>query len=180
MHSPHKQDFQAAATQAGNESAFDTELRILRDVLRLLPTGVTVQDEHGDFLLVNDAAAALLQMAAAAPAPSQLTDRRETCLELLRSGRAAVLEEAFDRTVRSNMCFLPPTARSGSPNRNLLLSSSADITEQKAFEDTLFRSAYYDELTGLPTRRVIEHRVNTLLARERRFRPFRDGISRRR
>jgi cyclic di-GMP phosphodiesterase Gmr len=58
MHSPYKYDFQAAASQAGNESTFDTELGILRDVLKLLPTGVTVQDEHGEFLLVNDAAAA--------------------------------------------------------------------------------------------------------------------------
>ena len=33
----------------------------------MLPTGVTVQDEQGQFLLVNDAAAAQLQMAAAAP-----------------------------------------------------------------------------------------------------------------
>jgi cyclic di-GMP phosphodiesterase Gmr len=48
----------------------------------------------------------------------------------------------------------------------LLLSSSADITEQKAFEDQLFRSAYYDELTDLPNRRVIEHRVNKLLHAE--------------
>ncbi len=93
MHSPHKHDFQPAETKAGNEGN-DTELSILREVLRLLPTGVTVQDEHGNFLLVNDAAAALLQMAAAAPTPSQLTDRHETCLELLRSGRAAVVEEA--------------------------------------------------------------------------------------
>ena len=46
--------------QAGNEDALNTELSILRDVLRLLPTGVTVQDEHGNFLLVNDAAATLL------------------------------------------------------------------------------------------------------------------------
>src|SRR6202008_3617749 len=50
-------------------------------------------------------------------------------------------------------------------DRNLLLSSSADISEQKAFEDQLFRSAYYDELTGLPSRRVVEHRANSLLAR---------------
>ena len=64
---------------------------------------------------------------------------------------------------RPNKCFLPRIGRSGSPGRDLLLSSSADITEQKAFEDHLFRSAYYDELTGLPTRRVIEHRVNSLL-----------------
>ena len=50
--------------------------------------------------------------------------------------------------------------------RSLLISSSADITEQKVLEDSLFRSSYYDELTGLPTRRVIEHRVNNLLKRE--------------
>jgi c-di-GMP phosphodiesterase Gmr len=51
-------------------------------------------------------------------------------------------------------------------DRNLLLSSSADLSEQKAVEDQLFRSAYYDELTGLPMRRVIEHRANTLLRDE--------------
>ena len=47
-----------------------------------------------------------------------------------------------------------------------MLSSSADISEQKALEDQLFRSAYYDELTDLPTRRVIEHRANSLLQRD--------------
>ena len=52
-------------------------------------------------------------------------------------------------------------------DRNLLLSSSANISEQKALEDQLFRSAYYDELTGLPTRRVIEHRANGLLRARR-------------
>ncbi|MBR1155922.1 bifunctional diguanylate cyclase/phosphodiesterase [Bradyrhizobium sp. JYMT SZCCT0428] len=165
MHSPYKHDLQTAATEAGNEGAFDTELSILRDILRLLPTGVTVQDEHGEFLLVNDAAAALLQMAAAAPAPSQLSDRQETCLELLRSGHAATLEEAVT-SGPAKQVFLTSHRPIQIAGRNLLLSSSVDITEQKAFEDALFRSAYYDELTGLPTRRVIEHRVNTLLARD--------------
>jgi c-di-GMP phosphodiesterase Gmr len=164
MHSPYKHDLQAAAMQAGNEGALNTELSILRDVLRLLPTGVTVQDEHGNFLLVNDAAAALLEMAAAVPAPSQLSDRHETCLELLRSGSAAVLEEAVTSGAAKHV-FLTSHRPARIGERNLLLSSSADITEQKAFEDALFRSAYYDELTGLPTRRVIEHRVNTLLTR---------------
>ena len=65
-------------------------------------------------------------------------------------------------------------------DRNFLLSSSADITEQKAFEDQLFRSAYYDELTDLPTRRVIEHRANGLLQRDDGRRPFRAGVSRHR
>jgi diguanylate cyclase (GGDEF)-like protein len=164
MHSPYKHDLQAATMQAGNEGALNTELSILRDVLRLLPTGVTVQDEHGNFLLVNDAAAALLEMAAAAPAPSQLSDRHETCLELLRSGSAAILEEAVTSGAAKHV-FLTSHRPARIGECNLLLSSSADITEQKAFEDALFRSAYYDELTGLPTRRVIEHRVNTLLTR---------------
>lgn len=169
MHSPYKRDFQAAALAAGNESAIDSELNILdselnilRDVFRLLPAGVTVQDERGEFLLANDAATSLLQIMAAAPAPSQAGDRRETCLELLRSGRAAVLEEAVTHG-QTKQVFLTSHRPVRIADRNFLLSSSADITEQKAFEDQLFRSAYYDELTGLPTRRVIEHRVNSLL-----------------
>ena len=151
--------------EAGNESAFDSELSILRDIFRLLPTGVTVQDEHGEFLLVNEAAAALLQMAAAAPAASQLSECRDTCLELLRIGNPAVVEESFNDG-RTKQVFLTSHRPVRIAERNLLISSSTDITEQKAFEDSLFRSAYYDELTGLPTRRVIEHRVNDLLKRD--------------
>jgi len=162
MHSPHKNDFQAATTQAGNDSAFDAELNILRDIFRLLPTGVTVQDENGRLLLANEAAAAMLEMTAAAPASSQLSDRRETCLELLRTGSSAVLEELVVGS-QARQVFLTSHRPVRIAERNLLISSSADITEQKAFEDHLFRSAYYDELTGLPTRRVIEHRVNNLL-----------------
>src|SRR3954452_1898992 len=164
MHTPTKYDFQTVATTAGNEGAFDSELRILRDVFKLLPSGVTVQDEQGDFLLVNDAAAALLQTASAA-SPSQLNDRRERCLELLRTGRPAVLEEALSAGP-ARQVFLTAHRPVRIAERNLLLSNSTDITEQKAFEDQLFRSAYYDELTGLPTRRVIEHRVNSLLNSE--------------
>jgi c-di-GMP phosphodiesterase Gmr len=162
MHSPYKHDFQAAATQAGNESALASELNILKDVFRLLPTGVTVQDENGEFVLVNDAAAAVLQMVAATPTASHLHDRRETCLELLRTGRPAVLEEAVAGG-QTKQVFLTSHRPVRIAERNLLISSSADITEQKALEEHLFRSAYYDELTGLPTRRVIEHRVNKLL-----------------
>jgi c-di-GMP phosphodiesterase Gmr len=162
MHSPYKNDFQAAATQAVNESASESELNILKDIFRLLPTGVTVQDENGEFVLVNDAAAAALQMTTAAPEASHLNDRRETCLELLRSGRPAVLEESI-AAGQAKQVFLTSHRPVRIAERNLLISSSTDISEQKAFEEHLFRSAYYDELTGLPTRRVIEHRVNSLL-----------------
>ena len=165
MHSSNKHDFQAAATPANNESDSDFELNILRDVFKLLPTAVTVQDERGEYLLINDSATALLEMAAAAPVASHLSDRRETCIELLRTGRPAVLEEAL-AVGPAKQVFLTTHRPVRIAERDLLISSSADITEQKAFEEHLFRSAYYDELTGLPTRRVIEHRVNNLLQRD--------------
>src|SRR6195256_2569229 len=146
------------ATDRKRELADDTELSILRDVLKMLPTGVTVQDEHGRFLLVNDAAAAQLRIDGS-------DQRRETCLELLRSGRTSVAEECISSgTVQQVLLTTHRPVRIA--DRNLLLSSSADISEQKAVEDQLFRSAYFDELTDLPSRRVIKHRANSLLQRD--------------
>jgi cyclic di-GMP phosphodiesterase Gmr len=164
---------QAAAMNDDNGLTVDAELGILRDVFRMLPTGVTVQDEQGRFVLVNDAAAVQLGIAAEgdpATSPTQeLNRRRETGLELLRAGRQAVAEECLTSgPVKQVLLTAHRPVRIA--NRNLLLSSSADISEQKAVEDHLFRSAYYDELTGLPTRRVIEHRANSLLQREEQVR----------
>ncbi|MDO9563619.1 MAG: diguanylate cyclase, partial [Bradyrhizobium sp.] len=134
----------------------------------MLPTGVTVQDEQGRFLLVNDAAATQLGMAGSetgAPASKELDQRRKTGIELLRSGSQAISEECVSSD-RARRVFLTTHRPVRIADRNLLLSSSADISEQKALEDHLFRSAYYDELTGLPNRGVIEHRANSLLHRD--------------
>jgi cyclic di-GMP phosphodiesterase Gmr len=163
MQSRRQHYLQNAGTKDDSEFAGDTELEILRDVFRMLPAGVTVQDEHGRFLLVNDAAAVQLGIAASEPAASkELDQRREAGLELLRSGRAAVAEECVT-SGEVKQVFLTNHRPVRIADRNLLLSSSADISEQKAVEDQLFRSACYDELTGLPMRRVIEHRANSLL-----------------
>ncbi|MFH1344281.1 MAG: EAL domain-containing protein [Pseudomonadota bacterium] len=157
-----------AATEGDSELALATELRILREVLRMLPTGVTVQDEQGRFLLVNDAAAAQLGIAgseAETPASKELDHRRKTGIELLRTGSHAVAEECVNGG-QARQVLLTTHRPVRISDRNLLLSSSADISEQKTLEDHLFRSAYYDELTGLPNRGVIEHRVNSLLQRD--------------
>jgi c-di-GMP phosphodiesterase Gmr len=137
------------------------ELSLLRDVLRLLPAGVTVQDAQGRMLMVNDAAAAQLGMAHGAPT-QQMDQRRETGHECLHAGQPLVTEEVLDDG-KSRQVLLTSHRPVRIGGRDLLISSSADISEQKAFEDTLFRSAFYDELTGLPSRRVIEHRANALL-----------------
>ncbi|WP_291864203.1 EAL domain-containing protein [Bradyrhizobium sp.] len=168
MQSPTGHDLQIAAPEGDSEFALATELKILRDVFRLLPTGVTVQDEQGRFLLVNDAAAAQLGMAGTepeAPASKELEQRRTTGIELLRSGSQAIEEECVS-SGQARQVLLTTHRPVRIAGRNLLLSSSADISEQKTLEDHLFRSAYYDELTGLPNRGVIEHRANALLQRD--------------
>src|SRR3954463_9209476 len=98
MQGRDKQDLHNASTERGLEPAVDSELSILRDVFRMLPNGVTVQDEQGRFLLVNDAAAAQLGIAANAPgaaASNEWTERRQTGLELLRAGRPVIAEECI-------------------------------------------------------------------------------------
>jgi c-di-GMP phosphodiesterase Gmr len=166
MQSRFNLDPQTAATEGAQERAADGKLGMLRDIFRLLPSGVTIQDEQGHFLLVNDAAAAQLGITTTAPSYSkELDHRRETGIEVLRSGRTAIVEESVGHGQLKQV--LHTTHRPVRiADRDLLLSSSADISELKAVEDQLFRSAYYDELTELPTRRVIEHRANSLLRGE--------------
>jgi c-di-GMP phosphodiesterase Gmr len=165
MQSHSKLQAQSAAIQNAGDFSAEEELSILREILRLLPAGVTVQDEQGGFVLVNAAAAAQLGIADGPPndvASTRLRERCEAGVELLRAGRAAVAEEA----VAGDLCkqvFLTVHRPVRVADRNLLLSSSADISEQKAVEDHLFRAAYFDELTDLPMRRVMEHRAQNLI-----------------
>src|SRR4051812_31699056 len=74
----------------------EAELRFLRSILGQLPSGVTVQDEHGRFLLVNDMAAAQLGAAANSveglSAP-HLDNRRTACREILGRGQTVIAEE---------------------------------------------------------------------------------------
>jgi c-di-GMP phosphodiesterase Gmr len=163
MESSAKYEIAAIAAETDRGLMADSELGILRDIFRLLPNGVTVLDEQGRILLMNDAAAAQLGMAAGGPPSSpELDRRRETSKELLRAARVAVAEECVEGH-QGKQVLLTTHLPVRIADRDLLLSSSADISVQKAVEDHLFRSAYYDELTALPTRRVIEHRVNSLL-----------------
>jgi cyclic di-GMP phosphodiesterase Gmr len=157
------------ASEVDDDRARDAELSFFRDVLKHLPAGVTVQDAHGRLLLVNDAAARQLGMDGSSPSASVLLDQRsESAVDLLQSGCESVAEECVgDGEKRQVLLTSHRPVRIG--GRDLLLSSSADISEQKAFEDQLFRSAYYDELTGLPARRVIEHRVNGLMQSDGKF-----------
>ncbi|WP_246664171.1 EAL domain-containing protein [Tardiphaga sp. P9-11] len=145
----------------------------------MLPASVTVQNDQGDFLLVNDAAA--IQFNASAdqfnrPDPQSdflaqaLSHRRATALDLLQSGRSAVFEERVNSELDRRV-FLTTHRPVRIGDRNVLLSSASDVSRQKAMEEELFRRAYYDELTDLPTRRVIEKHVGGVIGQS-------DGTSR--
>jgi diguanylate cyclase (GGDEF)-like protein len=164
-HAANSLPLDATADDLGTDPA---ELDLLRDILRLLPTGVTVQDTHGDFLIINDAAAVQLGLADGTPAP-QFDERRQSGRAALHEGHAVTMEECLEDG-RSRQVLLTSHLPVHIAGRDLLISASADISEQKAFEDHLFRSAYYDELTDLPSRRVIEHRANALIrSKEKKF-----------
>ena len=150
-----------------------SELSILNEIVRMLPAAVTVQDERGQFLLVNEAASAqfmtpaqdFLRASAAMPSSTSALDkRRDSGDQVLRSGRSLVAEERVADS-RGDRIFLTAHRPVRIADRNLLLSSSADLVQQKAVEDALFRRAYYDELTDLPNRRVIEKRANDIIHR---------------
>jgi len=150
-----------------HQSAAESELSILKEIIRMLPTGVTVLDDAGDFLFVNDAADAQLGKASTL----ELSRRRETCLQALREGHPVVTEEYLDDG-EARQVLLTTHLPVHLANRALLISTSADITDQKAFEEKLFHCAYYDPLTDLPLRRVIEHHANGLLRHDGTAEPF--------
>ncbi|MBS0528765.1 MAG: diguanylate cyclase, partial [Proteobacteria bacterium] len=147
------------------------QLSFLSEIIGCLPAGVTVQDEQGNFIFVNDAAAAQFNTLASdivetasdtAFRSRELNDRRHLVADVLQSGRSRTIEE-FIRTELAAKVYLTTHKPLQISNRRLLLSSSVDLSQQKAVEEELFRCAYYDELTGLPTRRVIERRANSLI-----------------
>jgi cyclic di-GMP phosphodiesterase Gmr len=150
------------------------ELQMLREIVRMLPASVTVQDDQGNFLLVNDAAAAQFNTSPdsfiATDSESEflsqaLSHRRATALDLLQSGRSAVFEERVN-SERDKRVFLTTHRPVRIGEQSLLLSSASDVSRQKTIEDELFRRAYYDELTDLPSRRVIEKHASDIIAHD--------------
>ncbi|MDB5503133.1 MAG: diguanylate cyclase, partial [Tardiphaga sp.] len=171
---PTAPDAHAAAVNGGFGGDPAAELEMLREIVRMLPASITVQDHEGNFLLVNDAATAQFNAPAAdfrasASKPEFLTQalnhRRDTAIDLLHSGRSAVFEERISGA-RDERIFLTHHRPVRIGEQSLLLSSASDLSRHKAAEQQLFRRAYYDELTDLPMRRVIEQHANDIIAQD--------------
>src|SRR5262249_55948488 len=147
---------------------------LYRALIDLLPISLTVQDEDGRFMLVNAVAATNLAMTAqelvgSSPAdflpPEEAAQRREWEIGLMQSGALLTTEDSF-----ADPAGEPPWLTTRKPvhilDRRLLMSSSLDISDRKRMEDELARRAYFDDLTGLPNRTLIEERVEDAIRRD--------------
>jgi c-di-GMP phosphodiesterase Gmr len=137
------------------DSASDAQRRnhLLKAIIELLPVGLTVQDDLGRFVLINDVAAARLGAAPMLPRAEANSPKggESTTVEETSAGTA---EERTWLTARKPVRVLDET---------LLLSASLDITERKRSETDLARRAYSDDLTGLANRAMIQEHVGHVL-----------------
>ena len=162
------EDGQRNAREAEQDCTF------LKDIVDALSIGLTVQDESGRFILVNKAAAANLETPAqaligASPADflsaEEAAQRRQWEIELIRSGETVTVEENAASTAgeRTWLASHTPATIAGRP---LLISAALDISSRKQVEQKLAQHAFFDDLTGLPNRFLINERVDAALRRD--------------
>ncbi len=147
--------------------------RLLKEIVNHLPIGLTVQDEKGRFILVNDIAAANLgtpieYLIGASPADFLSAEdavvRREWEVGLMRSGQLSTVEENVSAE-SGEQTWLTSHKPVRILDQTLLLTSSLEITERKRVENDLATRVHFDELTGFPNRTLIQRQVEELLRR---------------
>ncbi len=168
--SPAAQSGFAPPERSGAGRDVFADLDALRDVFAMLPTAMTAMDAQGRVVFANQAAAdqfniPIDQLLAGPPPrrPQALANRSDACSELLRSGKSVACEDII-ATSRGERVFLTTHRPVWIAERRMLLSSSVEITQQKQTEAELFRRAYFDELTDLPNRKLIEQHAGHLLS----------------
>ncbi|MEF8943255.1 MAG: PAS domain S-box protein [Desulfohalobiaceae bacterium] len=132
----------------------------LGSVVELNVDGIMVLDQEGSILFLNPAAAEMLGQDQDELWGEQfghpLIPGSNTEIELLStSGEARVVELRGRETEWSGQAAL--------------LVSFRDMTERKRDEERIYNLAYYDELTGLPNRRLFYDRLKQVAARSEHF-----------
>jgi diguanylate cyclase (GGDEF)-like protein len=150
---------------------------LMKDVIDALPTSLTVQDAQGRYILVNAVAAANLDTSAevlvgtlaTAPASGEALARQEA--GSAQPAQTSAIEESFNGPAGSRtwLTTRKPVEIGG---QTLMVSNGYDITERKQVEEQLTQRAYFDELTGLPNRLLIQGHVEDVLHRTDNGRQF--------
>src|SRR5262245_41783229 len=126
----------AAGPHLKGETHASIAIGDLHDVISQLPVGITVQDQQGRFLYVNETAGAHFNLAALSTETpqlfpyAQLKRRQELCIEALRTGRGGSSEERFTG-VSGEREFLSSHWPIRLADRQLLLTSMVDVTARR-------------------------------------------------
>ena len=135
-------------------------LGVLASIIKHLPVGVTVQAEDGKPLFANDMAA---EFSGTAPelAPTDTSSGEAVAAQV----SAPIVTMTEDRVAgaggeRTLLKYCRPARIH---DRAVLVTAAIDHTERKQAEVELSRRAYFDDLTGLPNRTLIQEHVEQLL-----------------
>jgi diguanylate cyclase (GGDEF)-like protein len=115
---------------------------LYESIFSTLPIGISVHDEHGRLVLSNDTA---LNINESVQPPTSGSDN------------VSINHEKSQRTFDTLHTPLHVS------DRQLLLSTSIDVTERERFESELARRAYFDELTGLANRALLQKKIEETL-----------------
>jgi diguanylate cyclase (GGDEF)-like protein len=127
-------------------------LNLMVTILDELPVALTVQSGDGKTLFTNDTAAAFF---GATPVESAQSD----------DGKSdAVMSEDCISGPDGERIFLKSCRPAKILDRDLVLTASIDFTRRKQIEAELSKRAFFDDLTGLPNRTLIQDHVEQLLA----------------
>lgn len=149
-------------------------LCLLVQMINVMPVGLTVHSEEGKTLLSNRMASSYnsqdgesaIELTLINEATNVEKHSVETDRQLVTTKEDSVISADGERTllrfIRSARIL----------DQNLILSAAIDVTAQKNAEIELSRRAYFDDLTGLPNRRLIEEEVETLLKNGEAFPRF--------
>jgi diguanylate cyclase (GGDEF)-like protein/PAS domain S-box-containing protein len=146
---------------------------LLDAILSALPVGVSVQDEEGRLVILNEPAALAIgenvdRLRNSIPfgvggADADLFSlRRQRFLEHVSRGEEKLRERviAIDGQPHTLLVTGKPIQVNG---RTMLVSTSIDITERKRFEEELRFRSFHDQLTGLPNRTLIRELVESAI-----------------
>jgi diguanylate cyclase (GGDEF)-like protein/PAS domain S-box-containing protein len=162
------------------QEALQNERAFLRQVIDAAPSMIFVKDRERRFLLVNEALARCYGKRPKEligfsdehfnPHADEVAHFRQDDLEVFNTGKAKFIPQEkvtySDGSVHWFSTVKIPLFDGDQCNK--LLGVATDITERKSAEEAIKQLAFYDPLTQLPNRRLLQERLKHSIEVERR------------
>src|SRR6202030_4388171 len=150
------------AESKDSEREARSALGVLASIIKHLPVGVTVHAEDGKPLFANDMAADFSGLAPDLASGGAAPNDGET-IEAQAGTPTVTMTEDRVASAGGERTLLKYCRPARIHDRAVLVTAAIDHTERKQAEVELSRRAYFDDLTGLPNRTLIQEHVEQLL-----------------